>query len=112
MVVVADHVRYAPEVGVEDWVRIAGCRAANQVGGNPQAYLALPAAGIGPGVVVLQEIFGSAAITYGDTREDLTACLEKLTRTEVDASASAMRELQSQTAWPEIAKQTLALLER
>lgn len=60
---------------------------------------------------VLDEVFGESAIRYGSTREDLTACLETLSAADVRRSAAAMKDLQAQTAWPDIAEATLALIE-
>lgn len=59
----------------------------------------------------LVEVFGDAAISYGETREDLTACLESLDARRVEASALAIARLREVTAWPVIAESTLQLLE-
>ena len=61
---------------------------------------------------ILGEVLGEAAIPYGETREDLTRCLESLTRERLDASANAMRALQPATEWATIAEQTLDLFEQ
>ncbi len=60
---------------------------------------------------VLGEVLGEAAICYGSTRDDLTACLERLTSEQLAASSGAMRERRLQTEWRTIAQQTLDLLE-
>ena len=60
---------------------------------------------------VLGEVFGEAAIPYGATREDLTACFDALSAEAIEASAHAMRGLKRQTDWTDIAGQTLELFE-
>jgi glycosyltransferase involved in cell wall biosynthesis len=60
---------------------------------------------------VLDEVLGAAAIPYGATREDLTACLESLAPEQLQASSAAMKALQAKTDWHDIAKQTHDLLE-
>ena len=60
---------------------------------------------------VLDEVFGGAAIRYGSTREDLTACLEALTPERVAASSRAMRDVQQRTDWGVIASETWDLLD-
>ena len=59
----------------------------------------------------LREAIGDAAIYYGDTREDLTACLDGLTPEQLGKARAAIPERQAALDWAPIAEATLALLD-
>jgi glycosyltransferase involved in cell wall biosynthesis len=58
----------------------------------------------------LSETLGNAAIPYGRTREDLTACLDRLDANALTHSAAAARALQPLYARERVAEQLLDLL--
>jgi glycosyltransferase involved in cell wall biosynthesis len=60
----------------------------------------------------LKEVLGDAAIGYGSTPEQLTACLETLTAEELARAAAHSRELQAVYAPRRIGQELLALLSR
>ena len=60
---------------------------------------------------LLHEVLGDAAIPYGSTREELTACLDALTPERVARSAAAADSLRARYEWQDLAAQTFALLE-
>lgn len=59
----------------------------------------------------LTEVLGDAAIVYGDTAADLTACLNGLDEVSIRRSAAASVALQKRSRWKQSALQTLAFLE-
>ena len=59
----------------------------------------------------LREAMGDAAIYYGDTREDLTACIDALTPERLAEAQAAIPERRNALDWGPIAERTLALLD-
>jgi glycosyltransferase involved in cell wall biosynthesis len=59
----------------------------------------------------LTEVLGDAAICYGQTAEELTACIEALTSQQLEAAAHASRALRPRHDCRVIAHQTADLLE-
>lgn len=59
----------------------------------------------------LREALGAAAIYYGDTREDLTACIDALSAEQLAAARAAIPERRDALDWAPIAEATLALLD-
>jgi glycosyltransferase involved in cell wall biosynthesis len=59
----------------------------------------------------LREALGDAAIFYGDTAQDLTSCLDRLTHEQLAAAAAAADAGRAVTEWPVIAETTLAFLD-
>lgn len=60
----------------------------------------------------LAETLGDAAIVYGRTREDLTACLDALDPSRLDVASAAAAALRADYAPERVAEMTLALLDR
>lgn len=58
----------------------------------------------------LSETLGDAGIAYGRTRDDLTACLNRLSATDLARSAEAARRLQPVYARERVAEQLLELV--
>lgn len=59
----------------------------------------------------LREALGDTAIYYGDTREDLTACIDGLREEDLAAARAAVPERQAALDWKPLAEATLALLD-
>ncbi len=59
----------------------------------------------------LSEALGDAAIYYGETAEDLTACLDALTVDQLAAAAAATEAGRAATEWSVIAEATLAFVD-
>ncbi|MEM7139618.1 MAG: hypothetical protein AAF548_01220 [Actinomycetota bacterium] len=59
----------------------------------------------------LAEAMGDAGIYYGETREDLTACLDALTPEVLDAARAAVAGRQAALDWAPIAEATYDLLD-
>jgi len=60
----------------------------------------------------LREAMGDAGIYYGDSREELTACIDGLTPEVLASAVSAIPERQAALDWAPIAEATFALVER
>jgi hypothetical protein len=58
----------------------------------------------------LSETLGDAAICYGSTREELTACLERLASDDLTRCATKARDLQPLYGRERVAEQLLDLL--
>ncbi|MEZ5167949.1 MAG: hypothetical protein R2695_16235 [Acidimicrobiales bacterium] len=59
----------------------------------------------------LRESLGSAAIPYGETVDDLTRCIDGLSREQLDAAAAATASGRASADWSVIAEATLAVLD-
>jgi hypothetical protein len=59
----------------------------------------------------LREAMGDAGIYYGDTREDLTACVDGLTSEVLDAARAAIPGRQEALDWRPIAEATFSLVD-
>lgn len=59
----------------------------------------------------LGEIFGEAALVFGSSADDLSACLAELDVATLDERAMAVRALQDAFSWERSAEQTLRLME-
>jgi len=59
----------------------------------------------------LREAMGDAGIYYGDTREELTACIDDLTPEVLGAARAAIPERQAALAWAPIAEATYQLID-
>ena len=60
----------------------------------------------------LAETLRDAAIPYGSTAEDLTACLDTLERPSLDRAAEAARRLRGEYGWERVAESHFAVLEQ
>ncbi|MEZ5245633.1 MAG: hypothetical protein R2707_11080 [Acidimicrobiales bacterium] len=60
----------------------------------------------------LRESMGAAGIYYGDTREELTACIDGLTAEILDAARSAIPDRRAALDWGPIAEATYELVDR
>jgi glycosyltransferase involved in cell wall biosynthesis len=60
----------------------------------------------------LSETLGDAAIRYGSTAQDLTACLDALDRQQLDHAADAANRLREDYDWDHLAESHFELLEQ
>ena len=60
----------------------------------------------------LTEALGDAAITYGRSEDDLVACLDSLSRDDLERAAAAARSRRGELDWARLAELTYAELDR